>query len=110
MLEEEVLLPDLADVPVFDLPSLLEVEPDLAFVVEDLLVEPLVLLPEELLFGVELELPVVDLPLDVLDDVPDVEEELGVRLLDELPDVLEFWSVLWFFSVSFIVLISLVNG
>jgi len=104
---------DVPDWPVVlpeDLLSFLEVEPDLALVVEDLLVDPVVLLPELLLFGVEPVLPEVEeLPLVVPDVLPEVVEELGVMLLlDELPDWLEFWSVLWFFSVSFIVLISLV--
>lgn len=88
-MESELL--DLPDVLLVDLPSFLEVEPDLAFVVEDLLVEPVVLLEELPLLGVELELPVVEeLPLDVPDMLPDVVEELGVMLLEELPDRLEF--------------------
>ena len=85
------MLPDLADVLLVDLPSFLEVEPDLAFVVEDLPVKPVVLLAVLPLLGVELELPVVEeLPLDVPDMLPDVVEELGVMLLEELPDRLEF--------------------
>ncbi|OKL39150.1 hypothetical protein A3841_04175 [Pontibacter flavimaris] len=85
-----------------DLPSFLEDVPDLALVVDDLLAEPVVvLLLEEPLFCNEPELPIweeSELPLlpllDLFEVLPDDDEEDGLRLLDELPDMLEFCSVL----------------
>ncbi|WP_299755480.1 hypothetical protein [uncultured Pontibacter sp.] len=91
----ELPLPDFAEVLLVDFPSFLDVEPDLAFELEDLEVEPEVLLPDVLLFGDklellgdELELPLVLLlPLELFDMLPDVDDDDdGLVLLDELPD------------------------
>lgn len=89
-------------------------EEALAFVEEDFDVLPLVLLLV-LLFGVELELPLVlpvlpvaELPVMLLLSLP---EEVFLVFDDEveLVPLLIFvlWSEVWFFSFSFIVLISL---
>ncbi len=95
--EAEESLPDLDEVVLPDLPSFLEDEPDLAFVVDDLLVEPVVvLLPVLPLFWDEPELPIWEESLllpDLFEVLPDDDEEVGLRLLDELPDMLEFCSV-----------------
>ncbi|AKD03258.1 hypothetical protein PKOR_09110 [Pontibacter korlensis] len=93
-----MLLSDLPEVLLVDLPSFLDDEPDLAFVVDDLEVEPVVdLLPVELLFGDELELPVAEVKLPdelffVLSDVDEVDD-VGLELLEEPPDILlDVWS------------------
>lgn len=97
----ELPLPDFAEVLLADFPSFLDVEPDLAFVLEDLEVEPEVLLPDVLLFGDELELLgdelvllgdelelplVLLLPLELFDILPDVDDDDDGLVLDELPD------------------------
>ncbi|WP_299825428.1 hypothetical protein [uncultured Pontibacter sp.] len=92
---------DLPEVVLEDLP-LADLE-ELAFVVEDLEPEPddLPLFEdEEPLSDPEDEVrPLLELPIDVLDD--------DEGLLDDPLDILDDSFELWFFSVSFIVLISL---
>ncbi|ARS37524.1 hypothetical protein CA264_19995 [Pontibacter actiniarum] len=114
-LDEESELPeeDLEEEEPDDFPSFLD-EPALALVLDDLEVEPEVLLPlDVLLFGEELDEleadPLMLLPLSLLDlsDVLLDVDDVGFELLDELLDWLLSWLELWFFSLSFIVLISL---